>query len=155
DGGDGWGGCAPARLGARLHPCARLPARPRPAAPAGAIPPAALARPSGHGLTITPDPRPERPRPARGPHRRSSTLSRFSRCLAAASLVAISSAAHAEAEANVQNAVAPQDEGGGSDILVTTQRQAQSIENAPSSRASIDAETIDATINAINVEDTL
>ena len=41
------------------------------------------------------------------------------------------------------------------DILVTAQRQAETIENAPSSRASLDAETIATTINAINVEDTL
>ena len=41
------------------------------------------------------------------------------------------------------------------DILVTAQRQTQSIENAPASQASVDADTIAATINARNVEDTL
>ena len=44
---------------------------------------------------------------------------------------------------------------GQADILVTAQRQTQTIENAPVSRASVDADTIDATINARNVEDTL
>ncbi|MDY7525562.1 TonB-dependent receptor [Sphingomonas sp. 10B4] len=41
------------------------------------------------------------------------------------------------------------------DILVTAQRRAATIENAPSSKASIDAATIATTINARNVEDTL
>jgi iron complex outermembrane receptor protein len=41
------------------------------------------------------------------------------------------------------------------DILITAQRQQQTIENAPSTRASIDADTIARTINAMNVEDTL
>ena len=41
------------------------------------------------------------------------------------------------------------------DILVTAQKQQQTIENAPSSRATIDAKTIRATINAVNVEDTI
>ena len=43
----------------------------------------------------------------------------------------------------------------GDDILVTAQRRAQTIENAPASRASVDADRIDTTINARNVEDTL
>ncbi len=43
----------------------------------------------------------------------------------------------------------------GDDILVTAQRRTQTIENAPASRASIDAATIGTTINARNVEDTL
>ncbi|WP_425230335.1 TonB-dependent receptor [Sphingomonas sp.] len=41
------------------------------------------------------------------------------------------------------------------DILVTAQRQTDTIEHAPASRASVDADTISATINARNVEDTL
>lgn len=41
------------------------------------------------------------------------------------------------------------------DILVTAQREQRTIENAPSSQATIDAATIAATINAVNVEDTL
>lgn len=41
------------------------------------------------------------------------------------------------------------------DILVTAQRQQQTIENAPSTRASIDADTIARTVNAMNVEDTI
>ena len=41
------------------------------------------------------------------------------------------------------------------DILVTAQKQQQTIENAPSSHAGIDAATIAATINAVNVEDAL
>jgi len=41
------------------------------------------------------------------------------------------------------------------DILVTAQKQQQTIENAPSTHAGIDAATIATTINAVNVEDTL
>ncbi len=41
------------------------------------------------------------------------------------------------------------------DILVTAQKQQQTIENAPSTHATIDAATIATTINAVNVEDTL
>ncbi|WP_238542457.1 TonB-dependent receptor [Sphingomonas sp. PAMC 26621] len=41
------------------------------------------------------------------------------------------------------------------DILVTARRQTQTIENAPASTASVDAATIETTINARNVEDTL
>lgn len=41
------------------------------------------------------------------------------------------------------------------DILVTAQRREQTIENAPSSRATIDADTIAATVNAVNAEDAL
>src|ERR1700760_2330436 len=40
-------------------------------------------------------------------------------------------------------------------VLVVAQRRQQSIENAPSSRASVDADTIATTVNAVNVEDTL
>jgi iron complex outermembrane receptor protein len=42
-----------------------------------------------------------------------------------------------------------------SDILITAQRLQQSIENAPSSRATTDADTIATTTNAMNVEDTI
>jgi len=41
------------------------------------------------------------------------------------------------------------------DILITAQRQQQTIENAPSTRASIDARTIARTVNAMNVEDVI
>ncbi|MBA2934868.1 TonB-dependent receptor [Sphingomonas sp. CGMCC 1.13654] len=41
------------------------------------------------------------------------------------------------------------------DILVTAQKQQESIENAPVTRATIDAKTIGATVNAVNVEDTV
>lgn len=41
------------------------------------------------------------------------------------------------------------------DILITAQRQQQTIENAPSTRASIDADTIARTVNAMNVEDVI
>ena len=41
------------------------------------------------------------------------------------------------------------------DILVTAQKQQESIENAPATRATIDAKTIKATVNAVNVEDTV
>ncbi|PXA85573.1 TonB-dependent receptor [Nostoc sp. 3335mG] len=41
------------------------------------------------------------------------------------------------------------------DILVTAQKQQEGIENAPSTRATIDARTIEATVNAVNVEDTV
>lgn len=41
------------------------------------------------------------------------------------------------------------------DILVVAQKQTQTIENAPSSRAVVTADQIATTINAVNVEDTL
>jgi iron complex outermembrane receptor protein len=41
------------------------------------------------------------------------------------------------------------------DILVTAQKQHDDIENPPSTRATIDAGTIKATTNAVNVEDTI
>ena len=41
------------------------------------------------------------------------------------------------------------------DILVTAQRQTQTIENAPSTRAIVTADQIATTINAVNVEDAL
>ena len=40
-------------------------------------------------------------------------------------------------------------------VIITAQRAQDTIENAPSSRASVDAETIATTVNAANVEDTL
>ena len=40
-------------------------------------------------------------------------------------------------------------------IVVTGQKQAETIENAPSTRASVDAETIRTTVNAANVEDVI
>ncbi|MES2097447.1 MAG: TonB-dependent receptor [Pseudomonadota bacterium] len=41
------------------------------------------------------------------------------------------------------------------DILITARKQVQSIENAPSSAASIDADRVARTTNAMNVEDTI
>ncbi len=41
------------------------------------------------------------------------------------------------------------------DILVTASVQSRSIENAPSTVASIDAARIEETVNAVNVEDTV
>lgn len=49
----------------------------------------------------------------------------------------------------------PRSASAGEDILVTARIRTQTIENAPASRASIDAATIATTINARNVEDTL
>jgi len=48
-------------------------------------------------------------------------------------------------------------EGGdqGKDILVIAQKQSETIENAPSTHASTDEQQIDATVNALSVEDTL
>jgi len=40
-------------------------------------------------------------------------------------------------------------------VVITAQKAPDTIENAPSSHASIDAATIAATVNATNVEDTL
>jgi len=50
---------------------------------------------------------------------------------------------------------APSADDTGADILITAQRQRQSIENAPSTTASIDADQISRSVNAMNVEDTL
>lgn len=63
---------------------------------------------------------------------------------AAASTFALAVAAHAADEPADQR-----------DILVTARKQQETIENAPASRASIDADTIARTINARNVEDVL
>jgi len=49
---------------------------------------------------------------------------------------------------------APPDDGR-DDILITAQRQKATIENAPNATASIDADTIARTTNAMNVEDTV
>ncbi|WP_116089983.1 TonB-dependent receptor [Sphingomonas crusticola] len=43
----------------------------------------------------------------------------------------------------------------GPDILVIAQKQSQTIENAPSSRATVDAATLARTVNAFNVEDSV
>lgn len=69
----------------------------------------------------------------------------------AASVIAISLASTAWGQPRQQPVVQTP----GDDILVTAQRQTQTIENAPTSRASVDANTIAATINARNVEDAL
>src|SRR4051812_9456649 len=74
------------------------------------------------------------------------------RALWCASLAATASAIALPAHAADDNA--PGDDRR-DDILITAQRQQQTIENAPSTRASIDADTIARTVNAMNVEDTL
>ncbi|WP_157220234.1 TonB-dependent receptor [Flavisphingomonas formosensis] len=70
--------------------------------------------------------------------------------LAAASIIAFSATA-AAAESADAGAPSPSAD----DILVTAQRQQQTIENAPSTRATVTAEQISATVNAVNMEDTL
>ncbi|MET0310250.1 MAG: TonB-dependent receptor [Sphingomonas sp.] len=72
--------------------------------------------------------------------------------LLATSALALSAGLAVPAQAQDRAALAKT---GADDILVVAQRQTQTIENAPSSRASIDADTIGETINAVNVEDTL
>lgn len=67
---------------------------------------------------------------------------------AASVLALLASAAPAMAQ-TVQDPLNPDD------ILVIAQRQTQSIENAPTSRATVTAAQIATTINAVNVEDTL
>ena len=69
--------------------------------------------------------------------------------LLAASLIPLAPAVAADAAAPSADLVVADD------ILVTAQRRMQTIENAPASRASVDAATIATTINARNVEDTL
>ena len=63
--------------------------------------------------------------------------------LAAASLAALT-AANAHAQESPRHG----------DILVTAERE-QRIDNAPATRATLDAATIAATVNAVNVEDTI
>src|SRR6187402_68178 len=41
------------------------------------------------------------------------------------------------------------------DILIVAQRQAQTIENTPSTRATVDADRLATTVNAVNVEDSI
>lgn len=78
-------------------------------------------------------------------------MSRLSRALACASpLLFLPTIAAGPAVAQTAPA-APTDD----DILVTAQRQTQTIENAPSSRAVITADQVATTVNAVNVEDTL
>ena len=71
--------------------------------------------------------------------------------LAAVSLIAVAAPAYARSDSPETSEA----ESAGNDILVIAQRQSDSIENAPASRASIDAATIETTINARNVEDAL
>jgi iron complex outermembrane receptor protein len=73
--------------------------------------------------------------------------------LVATSLLAMATTVATPAWAEDRAPRAP--DGGQDDILVTAQRRVQTIENAPVSKASIDAPTIATTINARNVEDTL
>ncbi|MGY2735983.1 TonB-dependent receptor [Sphingomonas sp. UYP23] len=73
--------------------------------------------------------------------------------LGVTSLITLIACATAPAFAEERTPPAPEAEA--EDILVTAQRRTATIENAPASRASIDAATIATTINARNVEDTL
>jgi len=63
--------------------------------------------------------------------------------------------AHAAANESSAKAADPTDQVSANDILVTADRRTATIENAPSTRASIDADRIGATVNAVNVEDAL
>ena len=74
------------------------------------------------------------------------------RALLRASLAVLASATALPAWAS--DVPAPLDEAK-DDILITAQRQKQTIENAPNATASIDADTIARTTNAMNVEDTI
>jgi len=80
------------------------------------------------------------------------TVTINARALCCASLAALASATAVPAWAADNPAPA---EDGRDDILITAQRQQQTIENAPSTRATVDADTIARTINAMNVEDTV
>ena len=80
------------------------------------------------------------------------TVTIATRTLWCASLAAMASMLAAPARAADDST--PVDDGR-DDILITAQRRQQTIENAPSTRASIDGETIARTINAMNVEDTI
>lgn len=71
--------------------------------------------------------------------------------LAPLALVAMSATIAAPASAENVASTDPAEE----DILVVVQRRTETIENAPASKASVDAATIATTINARNVEDTL
>ncbi len=68
---------------------------------------------------------------------------------------ALLASAAAPYAACAEDTVTPAANASEEDILVTAQRRTQTIENAPASKASIDAATIATTINARNVEDTL
>lgn len=74
---------------------------------------------------------------------------------AAVRAFALLASAAAPYAAYAKEAPAPAADAGQEDILVTAQRRTQTIENAPASKASVDAATIATTINARNVEDTL
>ena len=80
------------------------------------------------------------------------TVTIETRTLWCASLAAMASILASPAHA--ADGPTPADDGR-DDILITAQRRQQTIENAPSTRASIDGETIARTINAMNVEDTI
>lgn len=79
-----------------------------------------------------------------------SATSRRTAALALLGQLALTGTARAEAPVP-----APAPAQSADDILVTAQKQAQTIENAPSTRVTIDAATVAATVNAVNVEDTL
>ncbi len=79
-------------------------------------------------------------------------MNTFARAVRGASLVALTGVLASPAYAF--DGPAP-DDSGRDDILIVAQRQQQTIENAPSTRATVDADTIARTVNAMNVEDTL
>jgi iron complex outermembrane receptor protein len=78
------------------------------------------------------------------------TFAHASRVSLAVLAVAIALPAYADDKTTDPDRDDPQ-----SDIMITAQRQQQAIENAPSTRATTDAETIATTTNAMNVEDTV
>jgi iron complex outermembrane receptor protein len=73
-------------------------------------------------------------------------FSRLSRAAMLCGAAILPVAAHADDNAGIPP---------GADILVVAQRQASSIENAPSTRASVDEARIAATVNAVSVEDAI
>lgn len=87
----------------------------------------------------------------RGGRRRGQVVVPRAGLAACATAIAVNLAAAAHGQARDQPALPSPS----ADILVTAGRQTATIENAPASRASVDAETIATTINARNVEDTL
>ncbi len=80
-------------------------------------------------------------------------MTRHTHALFATTALAILCCYAAPARANDNITATPDAEN--EDILVVAQRQTATIENAPNSRAAIDSATIETTINARNVEDTL
>ena len=77
----------------------------------------------------------------------------LTRALCRASVLALVAATPALAEDASQRR--PDTPAPASDVLVVAQRDQGGIENAPATRASIDASTIAATVNAVSIEDTI